>query len=73
MVTLDVTKAFDALCHKRLLIKFDHYGVRGTAFKLMQAYLNNRWQYVYMNNTESSRRSVIMGVPQGSVLTYKIV
>ena len=68
MVTLDITKAFDTLCHKRLLIKFDHYGIRGTAFKLMQAYLNNRWQYVYMNNTESSRRSVTMGVPQGSVL-----
>ena len=68
MVTLDITKAFDAVCHKRLLIKLDHYEIRGTTFKLMQTYLNNRLQYVYINNIESNQRSVIMGVPQGSVL-----
>ena len=53
MITLDITKAFDIVCHKRLLIK--HYGIRGTAFKLMQSYLNNRLQYVYINNIESNR------------------
>ena len=68
MVTLDITKAFNTVCHERLLIKFDHYGIGGTSFKLMQSYLNNRLQYVYINNIESNRRSVIMGVPQGSVL-----
>ena len=41
---------------------------RGTAFKLIQSYSNNRLQYVYINNIESNRKSVIMGVPQGSVL-----
>ena len=68
MVALDITKAFDTVCHKRLLIKHDHYGIRGTALKLMQSYLNNRLQYVYINNIESNRKNVIMGVPQGSVL-----
>ena len=68
MVTLDITKAFDTVCHKRLLIKLDHYGIRGTAFKLIQSYLNNRWQYVYINNIESNRKIIIMGVPQGSIL-----
>ena len=68
MVTLDITKAFDTVCHKRLLIKLDHYGIRGTAFNLIQSYLNNRLQYVYVNNIESNRKRVIMGVPQGSVL-----
>ena len=68
MVTLDITKAFDTVCHKRLLIKLHHYGIRGTAFKLMQSYLNNRLQYVYINSIESNQRSVIMGVPQRSVL-----
>ena len=66
MVTLDITKAFDSVCHKRLLIKLNHYGIRGTAFKLMQSYLNNRLQYVYINIIESNRKSV--GVLQGSVL-----
>ena len=54
MVTLDITKAFGTVSCKRLLIKLDHYGVRGTAFKLMQSYLNNRLQYVYINNIESN-------------------
>ena len=67
MVTLDITKAFDTVRHKRLLIKLYRYGIRGTTFKLMQSYLNNRLQYVYINNIESNR-SVIMGVPQESVL-----
>ena len=81
MVTLDITKAFDTVCHKRLLIKLDHYGIRGTAFNLIQSYSNNRYvyvnnidskrkrvQYVYVNNIDSKRKRVIMGVPQGSVL-----
>ena len=68
MVALDITKAFDTVCHKRLLIKLDHYGIRGTAFKLIQSYLNNRLQYVSINNIESNRKSDIMGVLQGSVL-----
>ena len=36
MVTLDITKGFDTICHKRLLIKLDHYGIRGKAFKLFK-------------------------------------
>ena len=68
MVTLDIAKAFETVCHKKLLIKLDHYGIRVTAFKLMQSYLNNKLQYVYINNIGSNRRSVVMGVPQGSVL-----
>ena len=33
MVMLDLTKAFDTVCHKRLLLKFGHYGIRGIAYK----------------------------------------
>ena len=35
MVTLDITKAFDTVYHKRLLIELEHYGITGTAFELM--------------------------------------
>ena len=63
MVTLDITKAFNTVFHERLLIKLDHYGIGGTSFKLMQSYLNNRLQNVYINNIEYNRRNVIMGVP----------
>ena len=66
MVTLDITKVFDIVCHKRLLIKFENsiIIIRGTAYILMQSYLTNRLQYVYINNIKSNRRNVIMGVPQ---------
>ena len=65
MVTFDITKTFDAVCYKRL---YDHYRIRGTAFKLMLSYLNNRLYYVCINNIESNRRNVLMGIPRDSVL-----
>ena len=68
MVMLDLTKAFDTVCHKRLLLKLGHYGIRGTAYNLLQSYLSNRSQYVSIVNINSSLRNVKMSVPQGSVL-----
>ena len=38
LVTLDLTKAFDTVCHKRLLVKLDHYGIRGIALELISSY-----------------------------------
>ena len=68
MVMLDLTKAFDTVCHKQLLLKLGHYGIRGTAYNLLQSYLSNRSQYVSIVNINSNLRNVKMGVPQGSVL-----
>jgi len=67
MVTLDLTKTLDTVCHARLLLKLDHYGVRVTALNLM-SYLVNRKQCVSLNSIESSIQTVTMGVLQGSVL-----
>ena len=68
MVMLDLIKAFDTVCHKRLLLKLGHYGIRGTAYNLLQSYLSKRSQYVSLVNINSNLRNVKMGVPQGSVL-----
>ena len=68
MVMLDLTKAFDTVCHKRLLLKLGHYGIRGTAYNLLQSYLSKISQYVSLVNINSNLRNVKMGVPQGSVL-----
>ena len=41
LVTLDLTKAIDTVCHERLLIKLHHYGFRGKAHKLIASHLSN--------------------------------
>ena len=35
-ILLDFSKAFDKVPHKRLLMKLDHYGIRGTTLKWIQ-------------------------------------
>ena len=54
LVTLDLTKACDAVCHERPLIKLHHYGFRRKANKLIASYLSNRTQYVSLHDISSS-------------------
>ena len=68
LVTLDLTKAFDSVCHERPLIKLHHYGFRGKAHKLIASYLSNRTQYVSLGNISSSLQHIQLGVPQCSTL-----
>jgi hypothetical protein len=67
-IFLDLKKAFDTVDHKILLRKMKHYGFKGTTNKWFENYLTNRTQYVAINDSESSTRTVDCGVPQGSVL-----
>ena len=67
-IFIDLSKAFDTLDHGILLEKLNRYGIRGTALKLLESYLNNRGQYVSFNNTASEKLPILYGVPQGSIL-----
>ena len=67
-IFLDLSKAFDTVNHKILLEKLDKYGIRGNMHKLLQSYLSDRVQYTECNHTESRRRKIVRGVPQGSTL-----
>jgi len=67
-IFLDLAKAFDTVNHDILLNKLYHYGIRGTAHDWFKNYLSKRYQYVYINNTQSSKLPVTCGVPQGSIL-----
>ena len=64
----DFNKAFDKVNHRKLLIKLDHYGIRGKLLDWMNDFLSERTQQVIINGESSSKGKVISGVPQATVL-----
>ena len=67
-IFIDLSKAFDTICHKSLLFKLEHYGIRGNANLLIESYLSERTQLVNFDGTKSTELYITDGVPQGSVL-----
>ena len=63
----DLSKAFGTINHDFLPAKLKAYGFSPNALKLMHRYLNNRKQEIQINDKFSSKRTVIAGVPQGSI------
>lgn len=54
--------------HKTLFLKLDNYGFRGTFLSLIKSYLCERKQQVIINNYRSTFKTLLGGVPQGSIL-----
>ena len=67
-VFLDFAKAFDTVNHNLLLKKMEMYGTRGLPLQWFTNCLTNRQQYVPLAGMESSRQTVVCGVPEGSSL-----
>ena len=67
-VILDFSKTFDKVSHRHLLLKLEHYGVRGPTLYWIGDFLTNRTQRVMIEGTLSEAAPVTSGVPQGSVL-----
>ena len=67
-VFLDLRKAFDTVDHHLLLMKLQKYGIRGVGLSWLSSYLENRSQYVQINQVKSQLLKVESGIPQGSVL-----
>ena len=67
-VAVDLSKAFDSVCHSLLLAKLKAYGLSDGAISLMSFYFRGRKQRVKLDNVYSQWRSVNTGPPQGSLL-----
>ena len=67
-VMIDLSKAFDSICHSLLLRKLEATGVRDTALTWFSSYLTGRRQRVLTHSACSEWRHVTTGVPQGSIL-----
>ncbi|XP_044747620.1 uncharacterized protein LOC123308825 isoform X1 [Coccinella septempunctata] len=69
---VDLSKAFDYVDHRRLLMKLERFGIRGLPLKLFESYLGNRRQAVVLDSPGgrhmSSEASVLEGIFQGTIL-----
>ena len=68
IVFVDFRKAFDSISHSLLLQKLQGLGIAGDLWFCIKDYLSHRTQVIIINGSQSNRRTVKFGVPQGSVL-----
>ena len=68
VVLVDFKKAFDLVDHKIFLQKLKIYGLCDESLNWFSSYLLNRSQRVSVNNVLSQHKSILYGVPQGSIL-----
>ena len=65
---MDLAKAFDTVNHSILIRKLNRYGITGQALQILESYLRSRPQFVSIDNVNSKKSIVSLGVPQGSIL-----
>lgn len=67
-VFLDFQKAFDCVDHEILLYKMKKMNFNSNQIAFFKSYLHNRDQIVRINETLSQPKTILKGVPQGSIL-----
>jgi len=65
---IDFAKAFDSVCHNKLLAKMRQYGICGPLLEWIGDFLKGRTQQTRVGNALSDVNVIISGVIQGSCL-----
>ena len=68
MVLIDLSKAFNSICHSTLLLKLRSLGTSRQALKWFESYLTDRKQSTRLGTSLSEELTITHGVPQGSIL-----
>jgi len=61
-------KAFDSICHNKLCIKLNAYGLAGSLLSWIKDFLFNRSQVTQVGAEGSSENGLVSGIVQGSCL-----
>ena len=67
-ILLDFSKAFDKVCHRKLLLKLNYYGINGDIHNWIRDFIYDRTQRVVVRGTFSAPIAVKSSVPKGTVL-----
>jgi len=65
---IDFAKAFDSVCHNKLIYKLGVMGIGGPLLKWIKGFLSDRTQRTVVGQCRSTIIRMESGVPQGSVL-----
>ena len=68
LIFCDVSKAFDRVWLRGLLLKLERYGIKGNLLLWLGSYIAAREQQVIIKNVISGKGNLKAGVPQRSIL-----
>ena len=68
VIYMDFQKAFDKVPHQILILKLKSHGMENSVISWIELWLTDRRQRVFVYGGVSSWKSVLGGVPQGSLL-----
>ena len=68
IIYIDYAKAFDSVCHNKLICKLSALGIRGSLLDWIKSFLSDRRQVTRVGQFYSSSRPITSGVVQGSCI-----